>query len=164
MVSSSFTAWHVSMHKCLIKHDFTCTCVCFLLARVDLLLISLWQGIQCVVDDSGGFSGVAAAFLENIADEYPNVPVLLYNARNPSLNMDSKGRKQAISRNLHDAVSFSRLSELCKLIIPVGLPSLSGSKNCYSHNEILSIKLPKFLKYGCLEHPRLLYWTKFIFF
>ncbi|XP_016500479.1 uncharacterized protein LOC107818914 [Nicotiana tabacum] len=86
------------------------------------------QGIQCVVDDSGGFSGVAAAFLENIADEYPNVPVLLYNARNPSLNMDSKGRKQAISRNLHDAVSFSRLSELCKLIIPVGLPSLSGSR------------------------------------
>ncbi|XP_055816634.1 uncharacterized protein LOC129886113 isoform X2 [Solanum dulcamara] len=86
------------------------------------------QGIQCVVDDSGGFSGVSAMFLESVADEYPNVPVLLYNARNPSLHMDSKGRKQAISRNLHDAVSFSRLSELCKLIIPVGLPSLSGSR------------------------------------
>ncbi|TMW94887.1 hypothetical protein EJD97_009654 [Solanum chilense] len=86
------------------------------------------QGIQCIVDDSGGFSGVSAMFLESIADEYPNVPVLLYNARNPSLHMDSKGRKQAISHNLHDAVSFSRLSELCKLIIPVGLPSLSGSR------------------------------------
>ncbi|KAJ8572826.1 hypothetical protein K7X08_009337 [Anisodus acutangulus] len=82
--------------------------------------------IQCIVDDSGGFSGLSAMFLESIADEYPNVPVLLYNAHNPSLQMDSKGRKQAISRNLHDAVSFSRLSELCKLIIPVGLPSLSG--------------------------------------
>lgn len=86
------------------------------------------QGIQCIVDDSGGFSGVSAMFLESIADEYPNVPVLLYNARNPSLHMDSKGRMQAISHNLHDAVSFSRLSELCKLIIPVGLPSLSGSR------------------------------------
>ncbi|KAH0731670.1 hypothetical protein KY289_002858 [Solanum tuberosum] len=86
------------------------------------------QGIQCVVDDAGGFSGVSAMFLESIADEYPNVPVLLYNARNPSLHMDSEGRKQAISHYLHDAVSFSRLSELCKLIIPVGLPSLSGSR------------------------------------
>ncbi|KAK4739349.1 hypothetical protein R3W88_003046 [Solanum pinnatisectum] len=86
------------------------------------------QGIQCIVDDAGGFSGVSAMFLESIADEYPNVPVLLYNARNPSLHMDSKGRKQAISHYLHDAVSFSRLSELCKLIIPVGLPSLSGSR------------------------------------
>ncbi|KAL3349727.1 hypothetical protein AABB24_022692 [Solanum stoloniferum] len=86
------------------------------------------QGIQCIVDDAGGFSGVSAMFLESIADEYPNVPVLLYNARNPSSHMDSKGRKQAISHYLHDAVSFSRLSELCKLIIPVGLPSLSGSR------------------------------------
>ncbi|KAK6805060.1 hypothetical protein RDI58_002844 [Solanum bulbocastanum] len=86
------------------------------------------QGIQCIVDDAGGFSGVSAMFLESIADEYPNVPVLLYNARNPSLHMDSKGLKQAISHYLHDAVSFSRLSELCKLIIPVGLPSLSGSR------------------------------------
>ncbi|XP_049350741.1 uncharacterized protein LOC125815334 isoform X2 [Solanum verrucosum] len=86
------------------------------------------QGIQCVVDDAGGFSGVSAMFLESIADEYPNVPVILYNARNPSLHMDSEGRKQAISHYLHDAVSFSRLSELCKLIIPVGLPSLSGSR------------------------------------
>ncbi|XP_060167240.1 uncharacterized protein LOC132598410 [Lycium barbarum] len=94
------------------------------------------QGIQCIVDDSGGFSGVSAMFLESIADEYPNVPVLLYNARNPSLHMEPKGRKQTISRNLHDAVSFSKLSELCKLIIPVGLPSLSGSRA----SQFLSIK------------------------
>ncbi|CAN4108870.1 unnamed protein product [Withania somnifera] len=86
------------------------------------------QGIQCILDDSGGFSGVSAMFLESVADEYPNVPVLLYNARNPSLHIDFNSRKQVISRNLHDAVSFSRLSELCKLIIPVGLPSLSGSR------------------------------------
>ncbi|KAK4378872.1 hypothetical protein RND71_000734 [Anisodus tanguticus] len=97
--------------------------LCFFIEECDHI-----QGIQCIVDDSGVFSGVSAMFLESIADEYPNVPVLLYNARNPSLQMDSKGRKQAISRNLHDAVSFSRLSELCKLIIPVGLPSLSGSR------------------------------------
>lgn len=129
----------------------------FFSCRQELLIFligSLLQGIQCIVDDSGGFSGVSAMFLESIADEYPNVPVLLYNARNPSLHMDSKGRKQAISHNLHDAVSFSRLSELCKLIIPVGLPSLSGSKNYYSHNVTFLVELYNFPSYGSLRHTR----------
>uniref|UniRef100_A0A5B7B082 Uncharacterized protein n=1 Tax=Davidia involucrata TaxID=16924 RepID=A0A5B7B082_DAVIN len=85
------------------------------------------QGIQFIVDDSGGFSGVAAEFLENIADEYSNIPVLLYNVRDPVSCMNPGSRKQAISRKLHDAVSFSRLSSFCKLIVPVGLPSLSRS-------------------------------------
>ncbi|XP_027114786.1 uncharacterized protein [Coffea arabica] len=86
------------------------------------------QGIQFVVDDSGGFSGVAAEFLENIADDYTNIPVLLYSARNPRLHMTTKSQKQSISSSLHDAISFSRLSTFCKLIVPVGLPSLSKSK------------------------------------
>lgn len=67
-------------------------------------------------------------FLESIADEYTNVPVLLYAARGPGSLMDPLSQKYRVSRKLHDAVSFSRLSSLCKLIVPVGLPSLSRSK------------------------------------
>lgn len=86
------------------------------------------QGIQFIVDDSGGFSSVAAEFLENIADEYANTPVLLYAARGPDSYMSNISRKKSVMRALHDAVSFSRLSSFCKLIAPVGLPSLSRSK------------------------------------
>jgi len=83
------------------------------------------------VDDSGGFSSVAADLLQNIADEYTNTPVLLYSVRDPSSYMRYKGRKMNISRDLHDAVSFVRLSSFCKLIVPVGLPFLSGGKNFF---------------------------------
>nr|XP_043618147.1 protein misato homolog 1 isoform X2 [Erigeron canadensis] len=86
------------------------------------------QGIQFMVDDSGGFSGAAASLLENIVDEYSNVPVLLYSVRSPNAQNNLTNRKQVISSNLHDAVSFSTLSSLCKLIVPVGLPSLSQSR------------------------------------
>lgn len=84
-----------------------------------------------MVDDSGGFSGVAASLLENIADEYTNVPVLLYSVRSPGSYVNVTTRKQSVSNNLHDAVSFSALSSLCKLIVPIGLPSLSESKPFY---------------------------------
>ncbi|XP_015890039.1 uncharacterized protein LOC107424699 isoform X1 [Ziziphus jujuba] len=86
------------------------------------------QGFQFVVDDSGGFSAVAADFLENIADEYANTPVLLYAVRSPGSHTNPRSQKQSVSRDLHDSVSFSRLSSFCKLIVPVGLPILSGSK------------------------------------
>lgn len=86
------------------------------------------QGIQCVVDDSGGFSCVAADFLQNIADEYTNTPVLLYTVRDPGSFMSSRSQKKNINRELHNAISFAKLSSLCKLIVPVGLPTLSGSK------------------------------------
>ncbi|KAI3500508.1 hypothetical protein L1887_36330 [Cichorium endivia] len=85
------------------------------------------QGIQFIVDDSGGFSGVSASILESIADDYTNVPVLLYSVRCPNSFKNPKTRKETISSNLHDAVSFSALSSLCKLIIPIGLPSLNES-------------------------------------
>ncbi|KAJ7952922.1 protein misato-like 1-like [Quillaja saponaria] len=80
------------------------------------------------MDDSGGFSSVAADFLENIADEYTNTPILLFSVRGPTPDINPESRKQAVSRDLHDAVSFSRLSPYCKLIVPTGLPRLSGSK------------------------------------
>ncbi|KAK2999848.1 hypothetical protein RJ639_024539 [Escallonia herrerae] len=85
------------------------------------------QGIQFMVDNTGGFSGVAAEFLESIADEFTNVPVLLYAVQAPESYTNARGQKQTISLKLHDAVSFSRLSSLSKLIVPVGLPSLSRS-------------------------------------
>ncbi|KAK9705006.1 hypothetical protein RND81_07G026300 [Saponaria officinalis] len=83
------------------------------------------QGIQFLVDDSGGFSSVAENFLVNVADEYSNTPVMLYTVRDPRSQMSSRSQKRNISRDLHDAVSFARLSPLCKLVVPVGLPSLS---------------------------------------
>ncbi|KAK9036938.1 hypothetical protein V6N11_021861 [Hibiscus sabdariffa] len=42
--------------------------------------------------------------------------------------MNLSSMKQKVVRDLHDAVSFSRLSSFCKLIVPVGLPFLSRSK------------------------------------
>ncbi|GMI84027.1 hypothetical protein like AT4G37190 [Hibiscus trionum] len=86
------------------------------------------QGFQFIVDDSGGFSPLAADFLESVSDEYTNTPVLLYAVRGPSSHMNLSSRKQKVVRDLHDAVSFSRLSSFSKLIVPVGLPFLSGSK------------------------------------
>ncbi|GMI76933.1 hypothetical protein like AT4G37190 [Hibiscus trionum] len=86
------------------------------------------QGFQFIVDDSGGFSPLAADFLESVSDEYTNTPVLLYAVRGPSSVMNLCSRKQTVVRNLHDAVSFSRLSSFCKMIVPVGLPFLSRSK------------------------------------
>ncbi|KAL6566572.1 hypothetical protein OROMI_014976 [Orobanche minor] len=41
------------------------------------------QGFQFIIDNSGGFSGIAWEFLENIADEYTNIPVLLYSVCSP---------------------------------------------------------------------------------
>ncbi|KAI9169542.1 hypothetical protein LWI28_013815 [Acer negundo] len=86
------------------------------------------QGFQFIVDDSGGFSAVAAKFLENIADEYTNTPVLLYAVGGPGSHVSLRSRKQTIIKELHDAVSFSRLAPFSKLIVPVGLPFLSTSK------------------------------------
>lgn len=86
------------------------------------------QGFQFVVDDSGGFSAVAAEFLENIVDEYTNIPVLLYAVQGSGSRTNLQSRKPTILEDLHDAISFSRLSSYCKLIVPVGLPSLSKSK------------------------------------
>ncbi|XVE87181.1 hypothetical protein DITRI_Ditri18aG0095400 [Diplodiscus trichospermus] len=86
------------------------------------------QGFQFIVDDSGGFSPVASDFLESIADEHTNTPVLLYAVRGPGSHMNPRSRKQTVVRDLHDAISFSRLSSFCKMIVPVGLPFSSRSK------------------------------------
>ncbi|KAL5206520.1 hypothetical protein ABZP36_034729 [Zizania latifolia] len=85
------------------------------------------QGIQFIVDDSGGFSSVAAQFLENIADDYTNTPVLLYCVRDPVTLGSSRNQRESITRSLHDAVSFSKLSSFCNLMVPIGPPSLSRS-------------------------------------
>ncbi|CAN6361608.1 unnamed protein product [Urochloa humidicola] len=83
------------------------------------------QGIQFIVDDSGGFSSVAAQYLESIADEYTNTPVLLYCVREPVSHGSSRNKYETITKTLHDAVSFSKLSSSCSLMVPIGLPSLS---------------------------------------
>ncbi|KAH0871759.1 hypothetical protein HID58_078781 [Brassica napus] len=80
------------------------------------------QGVNFLVDDSGGFSPLAGDFLETMADDYTNVPVLLYSLRSPV------SQKKTVINKLHDAVSFSRLSSFCKLFTPIGLPSLTGMK------------------------------------
>lgn len=74
---------------------------------------------------------MAAEFLETIADDYTNIPVLLYCVRGPGLPVSATSQRPTISNSLHDAISFARLSVYCKLMVPIGLPSLSKSKNCY---------------------------------
>ncbi|TVU49407.1 hypothetical protein EJB05_00715 [Eragrostis curvula] len=83
------------------------------------------QGIQLIVDDSGGFSSVAAQYLESIADDYTHTPVLLYCARDPVSYGSRRNQRESIIRSLHDAVSFSKLSSFSNLMVPIGLPSLS---------------------------------------
>ncbi|PKA54308.1 hypothetical protein AXF42_Ash000141 [Apostasia shenzhenica] len=83
------------------------------------------QGIQFIVDDSGGFSAIATGFLDDIVDEYVNTPVLLYAVRSPCAYVGGKSQKESFSRALHDAISFGRLSSHSKLMVPVGLPTLS---------------------------------------
>ncbi|KAK3140103.1 hypothetical protein QOZ80_5AG0395890 [Eleusine coracana subsp. coracana] len=83
------------------------------------------QGIQLIVDDSGGFSSVAAQYLENIADDYTNTPILLYCARDPVSYGSRRNQRESIIRSLHDAVSFSKLSSFSNLVVPIGRPSLS---------------------------------------
>ncbi|XP_018674333.2 uncharacterized protein LOC135625416 isoform X1 [Musa acuminata AAA Group] len=97
------------------------------------------QGIQFVVDDSGGFSSVAAEVLENIEDEYTNTPVLLYAVRDPGAYTYATNQKSSIGRSLHDAVSFSRLSSFCNLMIPVGLPSLRSTQVCGGLSPLLHV-------------------------
>lgn len=86
------------------------------------------QGLQVLVDDSGGFSGVAADFLETIADEYGESPVLLFNVRSPSSFNGSANLWSSTVRALHDAVSFTKLSSFSQLTVPIGLPSLARSE------------------------------------
>ncbi|KAL4298954.1 hypothetical protein HN51_049666 [Arachis hypogaea] len=86
------------------------------------------QGFQFVVDDSGGFSAVAEEFLENIVDEYTNTPVLLYAVQGHRACTSLQSKKRTVLEDLHDAVSFSRLSSYSKLIVPLGMPSLSKGK------------------------------------
>lgn len=94
------------------------------------------QGFQFVVDDSGGFSSVASEFLENIVDEYRNTPVMLYTVRGSGPKARLQSRNHKVLEDLHDAISFSRLSSYCKLIVPVGLPSLSkASKFLHIEDE-----------------------------
>ncbi|WOL09083.1 hypothetical protein Cni_G17836 [Canna indica] len=85
------------------------------------------QGFQFLVDDSGGFSSVAAEILESAADEYTNTPVMLYSVRDPDAYAYAGTQKSSVARALHDAVSFSRLSSFSKLMVPVGLPSLRSA-------------------------------------
>lgn len=73
---------------------------------------------------------MAGEFLENIADDYTNIPVLLYCVRSPDLPVRTKSQRPTVSNSLHDAISFSRLSAFGKLIVPIGLPSLTKSMNC----------------------------------
>lgn len=82
---------------------------------------------------------MAAEFLENIVDEYTNIPVLLYAVQGSGSRTNLQSRKPTILEDLHDAISFSRLSSYCKLIVPVGLPSLSKSNNlCHIQFVILA--------------------------
>ena len=61
--------------------------------------------------------------------------MLLYAVRGPGSHMNIRSRKLTVVKDLHDAVSFSRLSSFCKMIVPVGLPFLSRSKSNYHFDD-----------------------------
>ncbi|CAM8879279.1 unnamed protein product [Rhodiola kirilowii] len=86
------------------------------------------QGIQFLVDDSGCFSGLSADFLEHMADEYSNTPVLLYRVKGNNSTDQSLSLKRVVSRDLHESISFARLSQFCKLIVPLGVPTFNIGK------------------------------------
>eukprot|EP01018_Ginkgo_biloba_P013752 Gb_03250 [translate_table: standard] len=88
------------------------------------------QGFQFLVDDSGGFATIAADFLEIMADEYVRIPIVLYTARDPSSYSKVQNSRSSITRGLHDAISFIKLSSFSGLMVPVGLPSLAKSEAC----------------------------------
>lgn len=81
------------------------------------------QGIQFVVDDSGNLSGLSADFLEHIADEYSNTPVLLYRVRAKNSYNQTSSLKKVVASGLHDSISFARISQFCKLIVPLEVPT-----------------------------------------
>ncbi|XVF19099.1 hypothetical protein REPUB_Repub11eG0081000 [Reevesia pubescens] len=87
--------------------------------------------------------------LENIANEYTNTPMLLYVVKGPGSHMNLRSRKQTVVRDLHDAVLFSRLSFLRKMILRVGLPFLSMSKS----STILNIKDENPYHYNAIMEP-----------
>ena len=62
--------------------------------------------------------------------------MLLYAVRGPGSHMNIRSRKLTVVKDLHDAVSFSRLSSFCKMIVPVGLPFLSRSKSNYHFDDL----------------------------
>eukprot|EP00249_Psilotum_nudum_P011144 c22988_g1_i2 orf=453-1829(+) len=88
------------------------------------------QGLQVLVDDSTGFAGIGADFLESLADEYGHTPVLLYAVRSPNSFNRPVDLWNSTNRALHDSVSFIKLSSFSHLIIPIGLPHLSGTELC----------------------------------
>ncbi|KAG6549008.1 hypothetical protein Mapa_009450 [Marchantia paleacea] len=85
------------------------------------------QGFQCIVDDSGGFSAVAADFLEDVVDEYGRTPISLFTVRAPKRVHESKSTNRQIVRALHDSLSLARLAAVAQLTVPLGLSQLATS-------------------------------------
>ncbi|KAL3694334.1 hypothetical protein R1sor_007985 [Riccia sorocarpa] len=83
------------------------------------------QGFQCVVDDSGGFSAIAADLLEDIVEEYGRTPIFLFTVRPPRKVYDSQAANKKITHALHDSVSLARLASVAQLTVPLGLPQLA---------------------------------------
>lgn len=114
------------------------------------------------MDDTGGFSGVATEFLETIADDYTNIPVLLYCARGPGLNVSTRSQRPTISNSLHDAISFARLSAYCKLMVPIGLSSLTKSKNWkYTISHCMNLI---YRKLCMISRLLTFYWSSSVYF
>lgn len=86
------------------------------------------QGFQFLVDDSCGFASIAVDFLENLVDEYVRTPVVMYTTRDPSSFMKFQDLRSSMTRRLHDAISFVKLSSFNGLTVPVGLSSLTKSE------------------------------------
>jgi hypothetical protein len=103
------------------------------------------------VDDPGGFSCVAAQYLESIADDHTNTHVLLYCVRDPVSYGSRRNQRESIMRSSHDAVSLSKLSSFSNLMVPIGLPSLSMFQYVFFlmsfPSSIFNIRILEFSKF-----------------
>lgn len=88
------------------------------------------QGFQFLVDDSCGFASIAGDLLEILVDDYVRTPVVMYTTRDPSSFMKFQDLRSSMTRRLHDAISFVKLSSFTGLTVPVGLSSLAKSETC----------------------------------
>ena len=73
------------------------------------------------MDESGGFSALGADLLREMSDEYARVPRLVLGLRSGGVLCGSEPL-------LTDAVSFSSLSSLADLYVPMGDTTGNGGK------------------------------------
>ncbi|KAK6095300.1 mtDNA inheritance, partitioning of the mitochondrial organelle [Batrachochytrium dendrobatidis] len=80
------------------------------------------QGFQIFANSFDGFSGVAAATLEYLAEDYPKKARIVYGIAQPKSTSLSK--EQTLVQNINQALTLKCMSEESTLYIPMRAPSV----------------------------------------